>query len=284
MKASHPLISNNILYIIKTIKMVEKMSNDILLRNFDVSNVKPIITSITNKTVVLDLDSTLVYTSNNINDLEKVYTDSNLTNRIFKLDIIDISEKNEIKLEFWGIFRPYLSEFITFLITYFKEIYVYSAGIYKYVHLITDIIFKKHPIKPKLILSREDCVYFKDDFIKPLNNIFKRDENSNQLNTFIIDDNPISFSRNKENGILISPYEPNISELNNVDNALLYLICWFSLSEVVNSYNIKLLNKNNIFNISFDYYIENMDKNVLSIYKENLNKFNDISYINNVIN
>ena len=260
------------------------MSNDILLRNFDVSNVKPIITSITNKTVVLDLDSTLVYTSDNINDLEKVYTDSNLTNRIFKLDIIDISEKNDIKLKFWGIFRPHLSEFITFLITYFKEIYVYSAGIYKYVHLITDIIFKKHPIKPKLILSREDCVYFKDDFIKPLNNIFKRDKNSNQLNTFIIDDNPISFSRNKENGILISPYEPNISELNNVDNSLLYLICWFSLSEVVNSYNIKLLNKNNIFDISFDYYIENMDKNVLSIYKENLNKFNDISYINNVIN
>jgi len=70
-----------------------------------------------------------------------------------------------------------------------------------------------------------------------------------------------TFHYNKDNGILIPPYEPELYEIHHEDHAFLQLMGWLSLPEVLNCEDVRLLDKNNIFKISISEYFHLLENN-----------------------
>jgi TFIIF-interacting CTD phosphatase-like protein len=125
------------------------------------------------KSVVLDLDNTLLFTFDDFND---------------KYDyILDFGDE-----KMCGVWRPYLKEFLIKLYKNF-DVYVWSAGEYEYVHKIVKLLNKIIPIPKEKVLTRDDCIIMKNlngDEIrkKPLSLLFDKFPHLNYKNTLIIDD------------------------------------------------------------------------------------------------
>jgi len=214
----------------------------------------------TSKNLVLDLDSTAIHT-NNINDLFeniKIFH-RDVHHRVAKFDIADDTNYG-INLELWTIYRPYLYEFLNFCSKYFNNVFIWSAGQHKYVHIIKDLIYDKIDKKPEIIYTYDDCILKGNNINKPLSKLFNDDRitNVNFKNTIVIDDRYDTFSLNPHNGILIPAYEPkDINEIkNDKDVSLLQIMGWLSLPEVKNSTDVRNLDKTNIFNITVEEYIK----------------------------
>lgn len=204
--------------------------------------------------IVLDLDSTLIYTYDNFSDLNdlNIYSDPKhikLRNQIYILKIYDIHDVKTEKIEkMFGIYRPYVLEFLLFCSKYFKYTHIWSAGSFKYVHALINELFTKNNIKkPNNIFTYENCEFEGEKYIyKPLSKIYKLIKyDANSKNTLVLDDRDDTFSKNKKNGILIPEYIPEIE--NNGDICLLQLISWLIQKETIESKDVKLLKKNNIF-------------------------------------
>jgi hypothetical protein len=75
-------------------------------------------------------------------------------------------------------------------------------------------------------------------------------------NTFALDDNDRTYTKNLDNGVLIPPYEPGpfIDELREEDTALLKFKYWLLQPEVIDSKDVTSLNKNKIFTTSLNSY------------------------------
>lgn len=218
---------------------------------------------LTDKCIVLDLDETLVHShaDSNIDLLKelKLYSDPHLIDvrqRSYKITMEDVIHKRGTgdKTEMWGIFRPYVREFLIHCFSYFKIVIVWSAGRRNYVHTIVDQLFAG--------LRRPHVIYTYDDIeklhsgtlIKPLNKLIEKIPGLNKYmsleNSFIIDDRTSVFhDPNPDNGIEIPAYKPafNIKSLRGDDRALLQLINWFNRPEVVSSKDVRLLDKSRIF-------------------------------------
>jgi TFIIF-interacting CTD phosphatase-like protein len=240
------------------------------------------IQSLTDLRIVLDLDSTLVHSSIDMAAFEKLRIYSNPANialreRTYTFELIDASGEPGYgeKTPMWGIFRPHLKEFVDFMSMYFKEIYVYSAGLYKYVNSVTDIIFSQALTKPVLIYSRDDCLSYTGELVKPLTKIYNdpRATGANETNTFVLDDRDKTFCFNPYNGIKIPIYEPNptFGEIMKEDICLEQLMYWLSLPEVMNCRDVRELDKSTIFTHSLDEYKRMIDPNFQSSYDYNLN-------------
>ena len=237
--------------------------------------------SITDLHLVLDLDSTLIYTVDedeygSINELKLFSSSENyeLRKQIYFLNILNIMDKDiqgKGKLtKMWGFFRPHVLKFLIFCSKFFYKIHIWSAGQKKYVHSIIKELFKNNNLKmPENILTYEDCVIKKDDICKPLKKIFesKTSFGANEKNTFALDDRYDTFSKNIKNGILIPAYQPNIKKKKEImgDVCLLQLIKWFNTFDVSNSKDIRKLDKSKIFSINLtnDDYIEDYSGNLL---------------------
>jgi hypothetical protein len=225
------------------------------------------------KTIILDIDETLVFCWDKPKFLDelKILTDKNIRNRFYDSEgqydfTIDVNMQSRPSLlnlwnslstpninTYWGLYRPHLKDFARFISNYFDNVIIWSAGIHNYVHNITDLIFKDLK-KPKLILSREDCVpYVNNILYKPISHIQTNFNNIINLDlryTLVVDDRIYNFMDNPANGILIPPYspEPTLESLTNrSDSRLLELKLWLQSPEVVNSTDYRNLNKNNIF-------------------------------------
>lgn len=218
---------------------------------------------LTDKCIVLDLDETLVHSHGEANiDLLKqlkIFTDPNLIDlrdRVYKITMDDVVYKRGTgeKTEMWGILRPHLREFLIFCFTYFKLVIVWSAGRKNYVHAIVDQIFKD--------LRRPHIIYTFDDIeklpngtlIKPLNKIINNipgmKKHMGLENTFIIDDRTSVFHEpNPDNGIEIPAYKPtfNAKGIKADNNGLIQLMNWFMKPEVINSRDVRNLDKSKIF-------------------------------------
>lgn len=212
---------------------------------------------ITNKTLVLDLDSTLIFTSESFDmfkDLE-LYTNPNHTHlrpRIYKFDVIDVVEKpgTGVKSSMWGALRPHVHEFLHFCFDYFENIIVWSAGQLKYVHAICDILFVESDKQPILIYSFEDCERTDNYLYKPLIKISQQEFKHLTLHKLmILDDNEITFSKNKDNALHIPAYEPDLSPggIMEDDLTLINLARWLMKPEVINSEDVRKINKNDCF-------------------------------------
>lgn len=183
--------------------------------------------------LVLDLDSTLIYTQDNMDDYElykfhpQVYC--------FELD----------GSKMWGVFRPHVFEFLRFAQKYFTEVYIWSAAQEPYVMKLKRLLFKGLP-NPKIILSRRSCVLkAKGEVNKPLERLFKLHPDANYTNTLHLDDRADTFSPNHSNGIQIPVFEPTAPDTDDV--ALVQLMAWLCQSEVMASTDVRTLPKDTIF-------------------------------------
>jgi hypothetical protein len=228
---------------------------------------------LTDKCIYLDLDNTLLYTTDDEDDfvyLNKlnILTDPSLIdlrNRMYHIVMEDLETPGEgSKYEMWGITRPHLHEFLLFCFSYFRLVIVFSAGARLYIEPIIDHIFMDLPY-PDAVLSRDETYEEKVGTIKLLSKV----QNANALtqeyvrpeNTFGLDDLESTFSKNKGNGILIPAYRPAYKEekkgkrkeiptielFSKDDTALLKLKEWLMRPEVMSSTDVRTLDKSKIF-------------------------------------
>ena len=157
------------------------------------------------KTLILDLDETLVHSS-----FKQFPGDIQLKIPFFNKKILTI---NVLK-------RPFLDEFLSTFSKIF-EIVIFTSSVSEYANpLLNELDPNKKIFKFRLF--REHCVFMCGLYIKDLKKIGR-----NLKNCVIIDNNPISFVANKENGIPIKSfhYDKNDFELKRIKK-LLFLNCF----------------------------------------------------------
>jgi hypothetical protein len=224
--------------------------------------------SLTNRHIVLDLDSTLIHSTSNMKTYAnlKLYSEPKnaaLRPRLYRLEMVDVVDKpgSGIVTVMWGVFRPYVFEFLQFADLYFQGIHIWSAGQYKYVHSIKEILFRDGPVQPSTILTYDDCEMTSNEIFKPLSKFYGRptSEGANETNTLALDDRDDTFSRNHHNGIQIPVYEqgprtssgdsppPTIKFIKANDIALPQLMCWLSLPHIIREPDVRKLDKSTIF-------------------------------------
>ncbi len=239
----------------------------------------------TNKCIVLDLDETLVHTMRSMTSLKNLgifsfersfnTKNSDIRSRCYQIDLYDVFKPGGTGREtkVWGVTRPYLREFLIFCFSYFSVVAVWSAGQKKYVHEIVDLIFRDIAM-PHIVFTYPDCVPVKNGLqkhlSKPLYKMYKQCDShqpsksissnivfsgcsSNQhmgpTKTYVIDDRFDTFSSNILNGIQIPAYKPapDLKSISQDDQTLKKLMRWFQQEKVVNSEDIRMLDKGYIF-------------------------------------
>ena len=131
--------------------------------------------------------------------------------------------------------RPHLKEFLIFLFSNCKSVSIWTHGIKPWYNIVYNKILKNFIPEGKsfhFVITRDTTIGNYNDIIeinkklrninanissisllKPLFVIYKKyPEQYNKNNTFIIDDNPITYLLNQENAIAIKSY-------NNIDNS-----------------------------------------------------------------
>jgi TFIIF-interacting CTD phosphatase-like protein len=220
--------------------------------------------ALTNKCIVLDLDETLVHSNENIDELKRLGIMSDpalidLRRRTYQITMDDVVYKKGtgVKTEMWGIVRPHVREFLIACFSYFKCVIVWSAGKRKYVDAIVDYLFKDIK-RPHVVYSYDQCEKTSNNLIvKPLQKMIKKEPGLNKYmsleNVFMIDDRETVYSGfvgdNPDNGIQIPAYRPafNIHNLRSDDIALKQLMTWFLRPEVMNSTDVRELDKTAVF-------------------------------------
>ena len=154
------------------------------------------------KTLILDLDETLVHSS------------------------FEPFPKNDIVLNvnFEGIFykiyvlvRPGVEEFIKNISKYY-ELVVFTASLSKYASPLLDILDKDKKIQYKLY--RDKCTFLNGVYIKPLKKIGR-----NLKDVIIVDNSPLAYAYDNENGLPISSWfdDKNDKELFDITILLEFL-------------------------------------------------------------
>jgi RNA polymerase II subunit A small phosphatase-like protein len=144
----------------------------------------------TKKTLILDIDETLVHSG---------YTPQNRTPDI-TLNI-KLNGFNRIVYVFK---RPYVDEFLQEMSNIF-EIVTFTASLSQYAGPLLDELDKFHTVSHRLF--RENCISQKGIFIKDLRKIGKE-----LKNIIIIDNNPMSYITNIDNGIPILTWYDNSND------------------------------------------------------------------------
>lgn len=161
--------------------------------------------SINKKTLILDLDETLIHSDFNYNFKkhdEYLY---------FKTDLID-------NIQIPLILRPGVKSFLENISKEY-EIVVFTASKKEYANVILDFLDPENKIFSHR-LYRESCIpLFGKIFIKDLRIISDR----NQSDMVIVDNSIYSFTNQISNGVLITSFfsDSNDKELGNLENYLL---------------------------------------------------------------
>ena len=222
------------------------------------------------KTLILDLDETLVHSS--MNPFHKC------------ADITLPLNFNEKKFFVYVLKRPFLEQFLTEM-NLIYDIIIFTASLPEYSEPLLDIIDKNKVIKFRL--NRSHCRHYQNIYIKDLKVI-----NRNLKDMIIIDNNPESYLMNKENAIPILTWEDdeNDNELIKLIPVLKYLAEVNDVRTVIN----QIVDRNNEkvdFNI-FNRIIKtsnNLNNNIksnnnLNIINNNIPNNNYIISNNNIIN
>ncbi len=210
--------------------------------------------TLTSKSIVLDLDETLVRTMERISDLVGLGI-------LDKPELMDLRKRTYLvnldsgpkRIKMWGIMRPYLREFLVFCFAYFKVVAVWSAGTREYVHEVVRKIFSEVG-SPHIVMTRNDVTMTGKETRKPLSRIIAADpvlkENMSLASTFILEDRLTSYnSTDPGNGILIPGYSPppTIERLRAMDISLKQLMKWLKREDVMSSDDVRKLDKSSIF-------------------------------------
>lgn len=209
------------------------------------------------KHLVLDLDATLIHTffieEINVNKIKNSSEFNFLKNRSKIIRIVDINDdaiigRGEITTAL-VILRPYLEEFVEFILGYFDSISIWSAGHKRYVRAIESLIFNPNNelYRDKIVkvLTRRDCNEITSTRV--LKDLSTKDFSLND--TIIIDDNNTTFVNNFHNAINIPAYTPKLSneEINYDDKSLLRIIDWIKENDINNCEDVRKINKEFIF-------------------------------------
>ena len=237
---------------------IVQIPDKISINEHALKNVYPKINyqAINKKTLVLDIDETIVHSS-----MLPFPNGSHLEIEI------KVSGKKYIA---YVLKRPYLEQFLNEMSLLF-EIIVFTASIAEYAEPLLQELDPNKIIKYKL--NRKHCLFYQGNYIKDLK-VIKRPIKD----LIIIDNTPIAYALNQENGIpIISWYDnPNDIELLKLIPLLKYLAKVNDVRPIIKQVVNKKLNQLD-FNI-VDKIIKNKNENkTISI---NLN--NEI--INNNIN
>ena len=221
------------------------------------------------KTLILDLDETLVHSS--MNPFHKC------------ADITLPLNFNGKKFFVYVLKRPFLEQFLTEM-NLIYDIIIFTASLPEYSEPLLDIIDKNKVIKYRL--NRSHCRHYQNIYIKDLKVI-----NRNLKDMIIIDNNPESYLMNKENAIPILTWEDdeNDNELIKLIPVLKYLAEVNDVRTVIN----QIVDRNNekvdfnIFNriIKTSNNLNNSIKsnNNLNIINNNIPNNNYIISNNNII-
>jgi len=163
------------------------------------------------KTLVLDLDETLIFTSfepsNNCDLCFEIDLNINEPSKFNKVN--SLIKKQKILTKVYLSKRPHLDKFLSEL-NPFYEICIFSASSQKYASYIIGIIDKNRIISKKFF--RDDCIHLDNSetfpYIKDLEKI-----NKNYNDIIIIDDNFSSFILQEENGIPIKPWRGDKNDI-----------------------------------------------------------------------
>ena len=222
-------------------------------------------TSLTEFALVLDLDSTLIYTLQDMSAYQNLRLQSDPKNsdlipRTYQFDIVDAvapAGTGEMT-RLWGVYRPHVKEFLMFASIYFKHVYVWSAGRSKYVKGIVDLLWEDIEPKPKLIYSYENCDISGSSIKKPLSKMIADPNSGGETidKYLVLDDVPDTFSYNTENGMGIPVYKvaPTRQGILGEDIALVQLQCWLSLQSTMMATDTRTLDKSKIFSTSLGEY------------------------------
>ena len=182
------------------------------------------------KTLLLDLDETLVHSS--FKPLQEK-PDINFT--IYfqnKPHIINV------------LIRPYVQEFLKKMSELY-EIVIFTASVPQYANPLLDILDKNKYIYHRLY--RQHCISLYGLFIKDLRRIGR-----DLKNTIILDNNPISYLLNQENGIPIKTWHSD-----KTDQELIKLIPLFEYLSKKEISDIREIIKKIVVNNSIDFNLVN---------------------------
>ena len=167
------------------------------------------------KSLVLDLDETLIFTSfqplinSDICFEMELSLDEQNNQKVRNNKKSSLRKVPKISKTIYLSKRPYLEIFLSELYPFY-EICVFSASSQNYASPIIDVIDTKKVITKKFF--REDCLHLNNSetfsYIKDLEKI---DKNYNDI--IIIDDNVSSFALQKENGIPIKSWRGDIEDI-----------------------------------------------------------------------
>ncbi|GAU24271.1 hypothetical protein TSUD_48590 [Trifolium subterraneum] len=140
------------------------------------------------KTIFLDLDETLIH--------------STTSRPPDGFDFVIRTVIDETPMDFYVVKRPGIDELLESLASRF-EIVVFTAALKEYASLVLDRLDKNRFISHRLY--RDSCRKIDGKLVKDLA-LVGRDLKS----VVIVDDNPVSFSNQPENAILIKPFVDDI--------------------------------------------------------------------------
>ena len=234
--------------------------------------------NINKKTLILDIDETLVHSS-----MTPFPNGSHLTIEM------KVSGRKYIA---YVLKRPYLEHFLQEMSSLY-EVIVFTASIAEYAEPLLQELDRNKIIKYKL--NRSHCIFIQGNYIKDLR-VIKRP----MKDLIIIDNNPISYAINPDNGIPILSWfdNPNDTELLKLIPLLKYLakvndvrpiikqvvnknlnqLDFNIIDKIINnkSQNFTYLNKQ-VINNNLN---ENIQKNLVSTFKSNNNNVNLVKYVN----
>lgn len=123
--------------------------------------------------------------------------------------------------------RPYLDLFMKYVFSNFERVSIWTAGTREWFQLCYRQVLKKYIPQGKqfdFVLTREDFTLLYP--LKPLLFIYSKFPAYNITNTLIVDDTPITYSKNIGNAIGIKPFFYNLltKEERNNDCELIKLI------------------------------------------------------------
>jgi len=220
------------------------------------------------KTLVLDLDETLVHSS-------FIPFEEN--------DIILQVEFDNVLYNIYVLVRPKALQFLINMSKYF-EIVIFTASLSKYANPLLDIIDPKKVCSYRLY--RDHCTLINGIFVKELKRL-----NRNIKDIIIVDNSPTSYAFNPQNGIPIKSWfedkndneleklEPFLKFLSKVDDIKLYIPSIVKDNEIdydeIN--NILLKDKENMKKDEEEKNNNNFDINSFNNLTSNLN--NNLNHI-----
>ena len=211
------------------------------------------------KTLILDLDETLVHSGFHPFNRKSDFTLN-----------IKVDGKNHT---IYVLKRPYVEEFLSQIAPYF-EIIIFTASISEYASPLIDMLDKNKLTSGRLF--RQHCLFNHGLYLKDIK-IIKKD----LKDTIIIDNNPVSYVMNQDNGLPILTWydDLNDKELLNLIPLLKYLSTQNDVRDVIKNIVDRQNNK-----IKFDIVDELIKKKINgnNIKREIIYQTNDNYNKNNI--